>query len=92
MLDKCPGVSTILQPTIKLKNCPQCGEQVELVSTDLKATCPQCGFVIYNDVTSCVQWCEYAKECVGEEMYNKLKKEPPAKPADTVKKEIPRHG
>jgi len=25
-----------------------------------------------NDIESCVQWCKYAKECVGEEMYNKL--------------------
>jgi NADH pyrophosphatase NudC (nudix superfamily) len=73
MFDKCPGTQTILIPTIKLKACPQCGEEVEIVSTDMKANCPQCGFTIYNDVVSCVQWCQHARECVGEEVYERLK-------------------
>ena len=34
--------------------------------------CPNCGFVVYNDKLSCVQWCKYAKQCVGEETYEKL--------------------
>ena len=75
MFDKCPGVSTILQPTIKFKTCPKCGAEVELVSTDMKADCDKCGFTIYNDVTSCVQWCEYARDCDGKEVYERLKKE-----------------
>jgi len=82
MFDKCPGVSTILQPTIKFKTCPECGTQVEMVSTDMKANCDKCGFTIYNDVTSCVQWCEYAKDCVGEEVYERLKGANPTKPAN----------
>ena len=28
--------------------------------------------MIYNDKLSCVQWCKYAKQCVGEEVYNNL--------------------
>ena len=75
MLEKCPGTKTILMPTIKLKTCPKCGEEVEIVSTDMKTNCPKCGFTIYNDVASCVQWCEYARECVGEEIYDKLMRE-----------------
>ena len=55
-----------------VKKCPQCGKKVEVFSNDLKVTCDNCGFVIYNDIISCVQWCKYAKECVGEEMYRKL--------------------
>ncbi|MBM3166648.1 MAG: hypothetical protein FJZ83_04810 [Chloroflexi bacterium] len=82
MLDKCPGTSTILQPKLVLKKCPQCGETVELVSTDMKANCDKCGFTIYNDVASCVQWCEYARECVGDELYERLKAVPPAKSAN----------
>ena len=35
-------------------------------------TCEKCGFVIYNDKLSCVQWCKYAKQCVGEEVYHNL--------------------
>jgi hypothetical protein len=30
--------------------------------------------VAYNDQLSCVQWCKYAKACVGEEMYEQLMK------------------
>lgn len=75
MLEKCPGTKTILQPTIKLKNCPRCGEEVEYLSSDLKMDCPKCGFTMYNDLSSCIQYCEYAKECVGEELYDRLMKE-----------------
>jgi NADH pyrophosphatase NudC (nudix superfamily) len=75
MFDKCPGAQTILAPTIKLKACPQCGEEIEMVSIDMKTICSGCGFIVYNDVASCVQWCQYAKECVGEEVYKRLKKE-----------------
>ena len=32
----------------------------------------RCGFVIYNDKLSCVQWCKYARRCVGEETYQSL--------------------
>ena len=60
------------------KKCPECGEKVEMLSNELQTTCPKCGFTIFDDVASCVQWCKYAEECVGTEMYKKLKKETPA--------------
>lgn len=72
MLDHCPGSANLRTPTLAIKKCPQCGEEVELFSNDVKVTCSNCGFVIYNDIMSCVQWCKYAKECVGEETYRKL--------------------
>ena len=28
--------------------------------------------MIYNDALSCVQWCKYARQCVGEETYERL--------------------
>ena len=59
-------------PTIQEKVCPQCGNIIELFSIDTQMPCDRCGFVAYNDTLSCVQWCQYAKDCVGEEMYNKL--------------------
>ncbi|MDO4634293.1 MAG: hypothetical protein Q4B01_10585 [Eubacteriales bacterium] len=58
--------------TIMEKKCPQCGHEVEIFSVDTEAVCEHCGFVIYNDTLSCVQWCAYAKECVGEAMYESL--------------------
>lgn len=71
MLDHCPGAANIRTPTLAIKKCPQCGEEVEMFSNDIFVKC-RCGFEVYNNIASCVQWCKYAKECVGEEMYNKL--------------------
>ena len=59
-------------PTIIEKICPQCGSVIEMLSIDTEMACENCGFVAYNDQLSCVQWCAYAKKCVGEEMYEKM--------------------
>lgn len=75
MLDHCPGVANIRTPTLSIKKCPRCGEEIEIFSNDVKVTCGGCGLVIYNGILSCVQWCKYAKECVGEETYRKLTEE-----------------
>ena len=58
--------------TLEEKVCPQCGNIIELFSVDTEVTCDKCGFVAYNDTLSCVQWCKYAKQCVGEEMYEAM--------------------
>lgn len=74
IFDKCGGAANLRTPTLAIKRCPECGEEVELFSDDIEVVCKKCGFTIYNDIESCIQWCKYAKECVGEELYNKLKK------------------
>ncbi len=61
-------------PTIHEKICPQCGNVIELFSIDTQMACEKCGFVAYNDTLSCVQWCEYARKCVGDEMYEQMMK------------------
>lgn len=61
-------------PTIHEKICPKCGSIIELFSIDTEVACEHCGFVAYNDTLSCVQWCEYARKCVGDEMYEHLMK------------------
>lgn len=43
-----------------------------IFSIDTQMTCANCGFVIYNDTLSCVQWCKYARKCVGDEMYEHM--------------------
>ncbi len=58
--------------TIQDKICPRCGHEVEIFSVDTEAVCENCGYVIYNDTLSCVQWCKYAKKCVGEQTYDRL--------------------
>ena len=52
--------------------CPHCGNIIELFSVDTEVACDKCGFVAYNDTLSCVQWCKYAKQCVGEKMYESM--------------------
>ena len=59
-------------PTIKEKICPQCGHEIELFSIDTEVACEHCGFIAYNDDLSCVQWCKYARKCVGDEMYEQM--------------------
>ncbi len=72
MKDFCPGSEFIRTPTLKVKRCPECGSEVELFSIDVKVPCPRCGFVVYNDIQSCVQWCKHARDCVGDETYERL--------------------
>ena len=72
MLDGCQGKPKT--PTIIEKVCPNCGELIELFSIDTQMACEKCGFIAYNDTLSCVQWCEYARKCVGDEMYEQMMK------------------
>ena len=76
MFDKCPGAANMRTPTLKIKTCPECGGEVEIFSVDVKVMCSKCGFTVYNDIESCIQWCLYEKDCVGEELYEKMKKNP----------------
>ena len=70
IMDGCQGKPRT--PTIFEKVCPQCGAPIEIFSTDTEVTCENCGFTVYNDTLSCVQWCKYARKCVGDEMYEHM--------------------
>jgi len=72
VLGHCPGSANLRTPSLAVKQCPQCGAEVEVFSNDVSVACPGCDFTVYNDLLSCVQWCKYAKQCVGEEVYRKL--------------------
>ena len=58
--------------TLTERVCPNCGNIIEIFSVDTEVACDKCGFVAYNDTLSCVQWCKYAKQCVGEQMYESM--------------------
>ena len=75
MIYQCPGAAGIRTPAIKIKKCPQCGGEVELFSTDMKVDCPGCGQPVFNNVSSCVQHCKYAEQCLGSETYEKVMKQ-----------------
>ena len=69
IMEGCQG-----KPQIKImeRTCPQCGHEVEIFSVDTQVACENCGFVIYNDTLTCVQWCKYARQCMGDEMVERL--------------------
>ncbi|MBU1600191.1 hypothetical protein KKG61_08855 [bacterium] len=70
---RCSGSSTIITPIPTLKRCPNCNEEVEVWSNELKTPCRKCGTTVFKeDVPSCIQWCQYAIQCVGEERYKEL--------------------
>lgn len=70
ILDGCQGRPRT--PTITEKVCPQCGNIIEIFSIDTEVACDNCGFVAYNDTLTCVQWCKYARKCVGDELYERM--------------------
>lgn len=71
ILEGCQGKKGV---TIEDKKCPQCGNEIEIFSIDTSAVCEKCGYTVYNDSLNCVQWCQYARKCVGDEMYENLMK------------------
>ncbi len=73
MLNGCPGSGNIRTPIPSLIKCPGCGEEVEIWSDELKAKCTKCGATVFKEnVPSCIEWCQSAKECIGEGKYNRL--------------------
>ncbi len=72
MVEQCPGAVEIRMPRMEIRECPRCRDEIEIFTNDASANCTGCGFVIYNDTLSCVEWCEYAKECVGERDYERI--------------------
>ena len=72
MINKCPGAKRFRQPEPEIINCPSCGEEVEIWTDEVQAICPNCKeTVMRQEGPSCLDWCRYAKECVGERSYNK---------------------
>lgn len=89
----CPGSKAIKNPVPENMPCPNCGYEVEIWTDELKATCPKCKTKVFREAqVSCIDWCPYAKDCVGPEVYERLKpgaKEEPVTGTalDTVRRE-----
>jgi len=75
MFSKCPG-QDMRGITVSLHKCPQCGETVEMFSDELKRRCPKCKTEVRKDrIPSCIEWCRFAKKCLGEERFKELMRE-----------------
>jgi NADH pyrophosphatase NudC (nudix superfamily) len=70
---KCPGQD---KRNLKLEiiACSKCGYKVEIFSDEVKVSCPKCKNLVCRErMPSCIDWCKYAKKCIGEDQYRKLK-------------------
>ncbi|MGB9643048.1 MAG: hypothetical protein ACPL3Q_07620, partial [Candidatus Ratteibacteria bacterium] len=48
---------------------------LEIWTDEIKVICPNCKKeVLRLQEASCLDWCKYAKQCVGDEIYNKYMK------------------
>jgi len=73
MLDRCPGRDKRNLKIEKIK-CASCGYEAEMFSDELKVRCPECKNDIFRRrQPSCVDWCKYARECLGPEKWQQLK-------------------
>lgn len=72
MISECPGAKFFKQPEPEIMKCPFCSGEVEIWTDEVKTSCPHCKNIITRKQgQSCLDWCKYAKECIGIEAYNK---------------------
>jgi DNA-directed RNA polymerase subunit RPC12/RpoP len=72
---KCPG-QDMRNLRVSVHKCPNCGAEVEIFSDEMKARCPKCKQMVYKEkVTSCIEWCTSARQCLGEERWRQLMEE-----------------
>lgn len=56
-------------------DCPSCGEEVEIWTDEIRGVCHNCGRAVFRDgYMSCLEWCKYGQDCVGEEAYDRYMK------------------
>lgn len=70
----CPGSKEIKQPKPEDINCRHCGKVIEIWSDEIEVRCKYCGKLNMRLLgPTCIDWCRFAKECVGEEKIQKVK-------------------
>jgi predicted RNA-binding Zn-ribbon protein involved in translation (DUF1610 family) len=71
----CPGAKILRQPQPQMFDCPSCGEEVEIWTDEIRGVCSNCGRAVFRDgYMSCLEWCKFAQDCVGEEAYDRYMK------------------
>ncbi|UCE75233.1 MAG: hypothetical protein JSV56_05890 [Methanomassiliicoccales archaeon] len=67
----CPGATRIKEPVPEFFRCKKCGAEIEIWTHEHSRKCQNCGNnVLRDEVPTCIEWCEYGKECVGDEAYH----------------------
>jgi len=72
MVGKCPG-QDMRKLRVALYKCPNCGNEVEMFSDELRIKCRKCGEMVHKEqIPSCIDWCASARQCLGEERWKEL--------------------
>ncbi|UCC69299.1 MAG: hypothetical protein JSV79_05125 [Armatimonadota bacterium] len=73
MWSECPGARQFKRPTPEFIPCTTCRAEVEIWTDEAEVKCHQCGNLVSRErLQGCIDHCETARECLGEELYNKL--------------------
>lgn len=71
---RCPGDDG-RSLRIEIRKCLNCSYEVEIFSDEIKVKCPKCKKEVYRENTpSCIDWCQYVRQCTGEKRWQELKK------------------
>jgi len=70
-ISNCPGAKGFRQPQPEDMKCPSCGATIEIWTDEIRATCSKCNTKVMRELegATCLDWCKYAKECVGDQTY-----------------------
>ena len=72
MYAQCPGRNSS-NLRAELHKCPNCDNEVEIFSDEIKVRCSRCGENVFREKTpSCIDWCASARQCLGEERWRSL--------------------
>lgn len=72
--NECPGSKDIKQPRPEDIKCRFCGANIEIWTDESETKCKSCGKMNSRIIgPTCLDWCAFAKECVGEDKYKKIK-------------------
>ncbi len=75
MISDCPGAQRFKQPTPETITCWFCQGELEIWTDEFQTTCPKCKKIVTRPGEQCcLDWCAYARECVGDEVYNRYLK------------------
>lgn len=86
---ECQGSQKFRQPQPEYIKCNSCGEEVEIWTDEVQTTCPKCkAKVTRQEGSSCLDWCKYARECVGDRIYTNFLKNKAITMKDKLIKEL----
>ena len=70
MIINCPGSKRLKQPHPEMIRCPKCSTEIEIWSDEFEVNCPRCKKTMTRETgQSCIEWCSYARDCVGGYRY-----------------------